>query len=89
MNDKVKQMMNELGGWIDAEKDGLAYDHATYFCHDCPRRSDAEWREYVAPECCKDLEDYQAKEWETIRAADRALKALAELNKLLNGESDE
>ena len=86
MNDKVKQMMTELGAWIDAEKEGLAYDHATHFCHDCPRRDDAEWREYVAPECCKEAEDYQAQEWETIRRAEDALKALVSLHKALNGD---
>jgi hypothetical protein len=89
MNDKVKQIIIELGGWIDTEKDGLAYDHATHFCHDCPRRDDAIWREHVAPDCCKEAEDYQAQEWETIRAAENALKALAELNNMLNGNSAE
>lgn len=93
MNDKVKQMMSELGGWIDAEKAGLAYDHATGFCHNCPHRETDEstYEEIMqlATVCCKEAEDYQQKEWEAIYAAEQALRALADLNKALNGDTNE
>lgn len=76
MNDQLQEMINKIAAWVDTEKDGLAYDHATHFCHDCPRRDDAEWREHVAPECCKELEDYQAQEWAAIESATAAMAAL-------------
>lgn len=76
MNDQLQEMINKIGAWIDAEKEGLEYDHATSFCHDCPNRWDAEWREYVASECCKEAEDYQVQEWAAIESATAAMAAL-------------
>jgi hypothetical protein len=93
MNDKVREMMSVIGAWIDAERSGLEYDHATSFCHNCPHRETDEstYEEIMrlANVCCKEMEDYQAQEWATIQAAENALKALAELSKALNGEKDE
>jgi hypothetical protein len=86
MNDKIKQMMDELGAWIDAEGSGLEYERATHWCQDCPEGSYADWKEYVKPMCCKEAPDYQFAEWETIDCAKNALKALAELHKKLTGE---
>lgn len=89
LGDKVIQMMNELGGWIDAEEAGLRYDAATSICDNCPSAFHADENPYTAPSCCKDEEDYQYQEWETIFAARKAVKALLEFAKKLNGESDE
>lgn len=88
IQDNVRRAMNELGGWIDAEESGLAYDEATTFCEDCPHNMRAEELGIIrAGSCCKEEEDYHLKEWETIRLARVALTALSELYRELSGES--
>lgn len=76
--------------YLDLEqlRNDLAYEAATSFCDDCPRRnwedyvpqsySELEFGIHIAESCCKEQDNYQESSWQYEKRGQDVLKAIKE-----------